>query len=81
MPFFVSLVMLAGVAFAQAAERPNIIFLMVDDQGWNGLSVPMHPDVSGSRSAIVQTPHLEKLASQGMRFSAAYSPAPVTIAG
>ena len=77
MRFFVSLAMLAGVAFARAAERPNIIFLMADDQGWNGLSVPMHPDVSGSRSAIVQTPHLEKLASQGMRFSAAYSPAPV----
>lgn len=68
---------LCWVTMARAAERPNIIFMMADDQGWNGLSVQMHPDVPGSRSTVVQTPCLEKFASQGMRFSAAYSPAPV----
>ena len=60
-----------------AAERPNIVFMMSDDQAWNGLSIPMHPDLQWSKSSIVDTPNLEKLALQGMRFSAAYAPASV----
>lgn len=60
-----------------AAERPNIVFMLADDQGWNGLSVAMHPQVAESRSEFVETPNLEKLAAQAMRFSAAYAPAPV----
>ena len=64
-------------ASAHAAERPNIVFMMSDDQAWNGLSVPMHPDLDWSKSSIVDTPNLERLAAQGMRFSAAYAPASV----
>ena len=60
-----------------AAAKPNIIFMLSDDQGWNGLSVAMHPDVPASRGASYNTPSLEKMAAQGMRFSAAYAPAPV----
>ena len=62
---------------ALAVERPNIVFMLADDQGWSGLSVAMHPDVPGSKGEIFHTPNLEKLAAQGMRFSAAYAPAPV----
>jgi len=51
--------------------------MLSDDQAWNGLSVPMHPDVEGSKSPVVQTPWLERLGAQGMRFSSAYAPAPV----
>lgn len=67
------------VASADGAEprRPNIVFLLSDDQGWNGLSVAMHPDVAGSKGEQFQTPNLERFAAQGMRFSAAYAPAPV----
>jgi arylsulfatase A len=61
----------------ETARQPNIIFMLSDDQGWNGLSVAMHPEVTGSKGEIVQTPHLARLASQGMRFSSAYAPAPV----
>ena len=64
-------------ASAKAADRPNILFMMSDDQAWNGLSVPMHPDLNWSKSSIVETPHLEKLAAKGMRFTAAYAPASV----
>lgn len=60
-----------------AAERPNIVFMLSDDQSWNGTSVAMHPDLPGSKGDIFHTPNLEKLASQGMRFSAAYAPASV----
>lgn len=57
--------------------KPNIIFMLSDDQGWNGLSVAMHPNLPGSKGEIFHTPNLEKLAAQGMRFSSAYAPAPV----
>lgn len=60
-----------------ATQQPNIVLMLSDDQGWNGLSVPMHPEMSNSRGEIFHTPHLEELASQGMRFSCAYAPAPV----
>ena len=62
---------------AERTPRPNIVFMLADDQGWNGLSVQMAPDVPGSRGDIFQTPNLERLAAQGMRFSNAYAPAPV----
>lgn len=61
----------------EAAERPNIIFMMSDDQGWNGTSVQMHPDLKESRGSVYHTPNLERLAAEGMRFTAGYSPAPV----
>lgn len=74
---FLSLVALLTASVAQAADRPNIILMLADDQGWSGTSVAMHPEVKASKSDLFQTPNLEKLASQGMRFSAAYAPAPV----
>lgn len=64
-------------SFGVAAERPNIVFMLSDDQAWNGTSVAMHPELPGSQGDIFHTPNLEKLASQGMRFSAAYAPASV----
>ena len=62
---------------SSSTSRPNIVLMMADDQGWNGTSVAMHPTQSFSKSTIIRTPHLETLASQGMRFSQAYAPAPV----
>jgi arylsulfatase A-like enzyme len=75
--FYIAILGLMVSAAAYASERPNIVFMMSDDQAWNGLSVPMHPDLDWSKSSIVDTPNLEKLAAQGMRFSAAYAPASV----
>jgi len=63
--------------WAQAQQRHNIVLMLSDDQGWDGLSVAMHPDVPGSKGQWFHTPHLERLAARGMRFSNAYSPAPV----
>ena len=62
---------------APADDRPNIVLMLADDQGWNGLSVEMAPGVAGSRADAHHTPSLETLAAQGMRFSCAYAPAPV----
>jgi arylsulfatase A-like enzyme len=64
-------------ARAVGADRPNIIFMLSDDQAWHGLSVAMHPDVADSKSDVHQTPNLARFAAEGMRFSAAYASAPV----
>lgn len=69
---------IASSVFAVCEEKPpNIIFLLSDDQHWNETSVQMHPDYKGSMNSDFQTPNLEKLAAEGMRFSSAYAPAPV----
>lgn len=60
-----------------ADQRPNIVFMLSDDQAWDGLSVAMHPEMENSKSALYETPVLAALARQGMRFSAAYAPSPV----
>jgi arylsulfatase A-like enzyme len=75
----VSLVLFAGVIVGAgtvfADDRPNIILMIADDQGWDGLSVAMAPDVAAS--TLFHTPRLEVFAAQGRRFSNAYAPAPV----
>ncbi len=50
-----------------ATARPNILHILADDLGWNG------PGVYGNRD--VATPHLDRLAAQGLRFTAAYADA------
>ncbi|MEM7602936.1 MAG: sulfatase, partial [Verrucomicrobiota bacterium] len=71
--FFFSLLSVVGFS----SEKPNILLLLSDDQSWSGLSCAMHPDVAGSKSRVIETPSIARLASEGMRFSAAYSPASV----
>src|SRR5688572_13038228 len=51
------------------AQRPNIIYIMTDDMGYG--------DLSCYGQTKFQTPHLDKLASQGMKFMNAYAGAPV----
>ncbi|MBL8826446.1 MAG: sulfatase-like hydrolase/transferase, partial [Planctomycetaceae bacterium] len=77
MKLAIPLIAILTASIAHAADRPNIILMLADDQGWSGTSVAMHPEVKASKSDLFQTPNLEKLAAQGMRFSAAYAPAPV----
>ena len=59
------------------SENPNFIFILADDQGWNGTSVEMLNGLKGSASDFYETPNIEKLANQGIKFSYAYSSAPV----
>ena len=64
--------------FPKASESsPNFILIVADDQGWNGTSVQMMDKEPYSKSDYYQTPNLEILAKRGMKFSNAYSAAPV----
>ena len=75
---FIYLLSISFSSIANNQEKyPNIILLLSDDQGWSGLSTQMHPNYSKSKHAYVETPNIEKLAQEGMRFSSAYSPSPV----
>ena len=75
------LTILISNGFATAKEAsskapPNFIILYVDDLGWADTSVRMMDSDPDSKSDFHQTPNLEYLAEQGMRFSNAYAPAP-----
>ena len=61
----------AGSASAQEA-RPNIILFMVDDMGWQDTSVPFWRDTT-SYNRMYDTPNMERLAKQGMKFTQAYA--------
>jgi arylsulfatase A-like enzyme len=78
--FWTITVLVAALAVSQAVAqpKPNIVLILSDDQGWTGLSVQMDPNGLGPLSAsdFYETPNLETLASQGMRFRQAYSAAP-----
>jgi arylsulfatase A-like enzyme len=56
-------------------SRPNIIVFLADDMGWQDSSVPFYKEKT-KWNTIYHTPNLEKLASQGMKFTNAYA-APV----
>jgi len=66
---FVLVAILAMPFTAAAAERPNFVFFLVDDLGYM--------DVSCNGSKFHETPHIDKLAETGMRFTNGYAACPV----
>ncbi len=70
---FVSLWICHGSAMA---APPNIVLVLVDDLGWQDVSVPMgsRPTAGNER---YRTPWLERLAEEGIVFSDAYAASPV----
>ncbi|MBM3892401.1 MAG: sulfatase, partial [Verrucomicrobia bacterium] len=60
----------AGCSFAaEKADRPNILFILCDDLGINDLGC------YGRREH--HTPHLDRMAAAGMRFTSAYCAQPI----
>jgi arylsulfatase len=57
---------------AAQAKQPNIVFIMGDDVGWFNIGAYHQGIMSG------RTPNLDKLASQGMRFTDYYAEASCT---
>jgi len=57
--FFLSVLLLAGAA--SAAERPNIVLIYADDLGYG--------DVGCYGAEWVKTPHIDRLAREGLRFT------------
>ena len=51
-------------------QRPNIIYIMCDDMGYG--------DLACYGQQLIETPNIDKLASQGMLFTQAYAGSPVS---
>jgi arylsulfatase A len=47
------------------AERPNVVFILIDDLGWT--------DLGCMGSLLYETPNVDRLAREGMKFTQAYS--------
>lgn len=55
----------AAALAAERPERPNIVIFLADDMGWGDSGTYGHP--------LIKTPNLDKLASQGVKFTQCYS--------
>ena len=59
-------VVVALLAIATADERkPNIIFILADDLGWH--------DLSNEGSMFYDSPHIDRIAREGMKFTRGYA--------
>ncbi|MCK5701707.1 MAG: sulfatase, partial [Cyclobacteriaceae bacterium] len=65
LPFI--LLLLATIMFSctEQKEQPNIVFFLVDDLGWM--------DVGCYGSSFYETPNIDRLAEEGVRFTSAYA--------
>jgi len=59
----------AGAALAPPARKPNIIFIVADDLGYGELGCQGNPEID--------TPHIDSIARNGVRFTQGYVTAPV----
>lgn len=50
---------------SDSAKKPNILFLLADDMGYG--------DLGCFGSPVIQSPHLDKLASQGVKLNQCYA--------
>lgn len=63
------MICLATITFSARAQPHNVIIMLADDLGWT--------DLTGYGSHFYQTPHLDQLARDGLKFTQAYAAAAV----
>ncbi|MDA0195471.1 MAG: sulfatase [Bacteroidetes bacterium] len=68
----VSFLFLSSCKPEEPTRPPNIIMFMVDDMGWQDTSVPFWSQRTPFNERY-HTPNMERLASQGMKFTQAYA--------
>ena len=54
---------------ARAETKPNIVLILVDDLGWS--------DLACYGNGYHRTPHIDRLAAEGLRFTSGYAAAPI----
>jgi arylsulfatase A-like enzyme len=60
---------LASLHAAADTSRPNLVVIVVDDMRWNEFGAGGHP--------YVETPNIDRLAKEGVQFTAAYAVSPL----
>lgn len=66
---FLFCLLMPGAMNVAAQEKPNIVFILADDMGYTDLGCYGNP--------FNETPHIDALAGEGMRFTQAYASSPV----
>ena len=61
---FIVLIILLGTPVV-AEDRPNIVFILADDMGWS--------DLGCYGADLYETPNIDSLAANGMKFTDAYA--------
>lgn len=67
--FIIGAVLFLTLPAAATPDKPNIVLILIDDLGWK--------DAGYAGSTYYQTPHIDRLAADGMTFLQGYSCAPV----
>lgn len=67
--FLISLLILIITGCSKQEQKPNFVFILADDLGWK--------DLGCYGSTFHKTPNLDRLASEGVRFTNAYAACPV----
>ena len=65
---YLLLALCAGITPAFADERPNILWITIED--WS-------PDLSCYGTKGIHTPHVDQLAAEGIRYDRAFTTSPV----
>jgi uncharacterized sulfatase len=68
-PTFFVIMLVSLSALSAATSKPNVVFLLSDDQGWMDYGFMDHPHI--------KTPHLDKLANAGLLYERGYVTAPL----
>ncbi len=67
-----AIVLAACPVLAADAPRPNFLFVYTDDQRWDALSVVQREQGERARFPWFQTPNMDRLAAEGIRFRNAF---------
>ncbi len=70
LPVWILLLAVINPSFVEAASRPNIVIIMADDMGYGDVQA-LNPE------SRIPTPHLNRLAREGLRFTDAHTPSAV----
>lgn len=74
--FFFYLILITGISLSltlkHKKKKPNIIFILTDDQRWDALGFAGNP--------IIKTPHMDDLARNGLYFKNAFASTPICAA-
>lgn len=75
-PLILCLLGLTLAASAADSNHPNFVVILGEGSGWTSSSVQMDDRNPASKGIGIQSPNLERLAAEGMRFSDGYAASP-----
>ena len=72
LPALAAAFVLAASAFAATPRRPNLVLVFTDDQRWDAMSVVQREQGERARFPWLRTPHMDRIAAEGVRFRNAF---------